>query len=80
MAGILLGILTLFIFNRDQKMASGRERSVSIYTLLHLVFHVSQLKQEKRVEKKRRKKKTGKRGTYPDIHFCIHVFFTPEPF
>lgn len=51
-------------------MASGRERSESIYTLLHLAFHRC-----KPVERGKKKKGGGEmRGVvYHTVCFCVHV-------
>lgn len=56
-------------------MASGRERSMSIFTLLHLVFH-------KPVEdgRKDKKKKRGEGGGNISQRFFIHMLCKPELF
>lgn len=55
-------------------MASGCERSESIYTLLHLDLH--------RCKPVERKKGGGEMGgvVYPTVCFCVHMFFMPELF
>lgn len=68
LAGIL--VWTVLIFNRDQKMASGRERSVSIYTLLHLVFHRRKPVEAGIKDKKRRRRLEGG-GHYPTFIFVF---------
>lgn len=49
-------------------MASGRERSESIYTLLHLAFHRC-----KPVERKKRGKDGGGGGLSRRLFLCSHV-------
>lgn len=58
-------------------MACGRERSVSIFTLLHLVFH-----RHKPVEDGiKGNKENGGEKHIPKKHFIfIHVFCKPELF
>lgn len=60
-------------------MARGRERSVSIFTLLHLVFH--RCKQaEDGIKEEEEKEDTMGGKNIPKDYFLIPVFCKPELF